>query len=215
MALTTTLGAGLGALAGCVPAVIVGTVGALSGNNDGQFGLGLVFLAIIGAPIGMVAGAIGGVMVGAKKQPRTVASPSLGLTAGGTVTLAAVLGTVAGCAPAVALLIICPAGARNDPEFQFGLALTAEIIIGAPFGIVTGLVGGAIYCANQRLLTAASPCLGLMTGGIIGVTINPWYFIWLAPTAGGLLGVFIAILTWRRGAEPSPPLQRAARDVSG
>jgi len=42
MALTTTLGAGLGALAGCVPAVIVGTAGALSGNNDGQFGLGLV-----------------------------------------------------------------------------------------------------------------------------------------------------------------------------
>jgi len=173
--------------------------------------LGLVFLAIIGAPIGMVAGAIGGVMYGAKQQPRTVASPSLGLMAGGTVTLAAVLGTVAGCAPAAALLIICPAAARNDAAFQFGLAFTAEIIIGAPFGIVTGLVGAAMYCGNQRLLTAASPCLGLMTGGIIGVTINPWYFIWLAPTAGGLLGVFIAILSWRRGAEPNPPRPARSR----
>jgi hypothetical protein len=201
--LTTILGAGIGALAGCVPAVIFGTVGALSGNNDGQFGMGLVFLAIIGAPIGMVAGAIGGVMYGAKQQPRT--SPSLGRMDGGTVTLAAVLGMIAGCGPAVSLLIICPAAARNDPDFHFGFALAAEIIIGAPFGIVTGLVGGAMCCANQRLLTAASPGLGLMIGGIIGVTINPWYFIWLAPTAGGLLGIFIAILTWRRGAEASLP----------
>src|SRR5579864_7264136 len=132
-----------GTLAGCVPAVAFFIFGALSGGSDAQSGLGLVFLVIIGAPIGMVAGAIAGAIRGAKRplkngeslraDARKPEKPSGGEApvpvfqpgpkSAGTLPLGAVLGIVAGCGPALALCIFCPASVRNDPDFDFGLAL--------------------------------------------------------------------------------------------
>jgi len=86
------------------------------------------------------------------------------------------------------------------------IAYVILLIVFAPLGMVTGLVGGVMYGAKQRFLTAASPCLGVVGGAIIAafgyaIAEGLAFLIFMAPAAGGVLGVFYAIGTWRRSAQ--------------
>lgn len=126
-----------------------------------------------------------------------------------TVPLGAVLGALAGCVPAAAAYI-----ASGGGDSQFGMWIQFLVIINAPLGMVAGLIGGIMYGAQQRLVTAASPCLGMVAGGIISVvseltSIGPRELIWLAPVVGVVLGTFIAMGTWRQVAPPIAPPSRA------
>ena len=114
------------------------------------------------------------------------------------IALGTILGALAGCLPAVAYFFSFSVSERKDA--QFGLGLVFVVVIGASLGTVAGLIAGVIYIAKQRLLTAACPCLGLVAGCIVAVTTFDGTILrlWLAPATGGLLGVFITTLTWRR-----------------
>ena len=147
---------------------------------------------------------------------RHVHMPRMVVAGRKSIPLGAVLGTLAGCVPAAAAYVV----AQGHGNGQFGLWIVILLIINAPLGTVAGLIGGIMYGAKQRFPTAASPCLGIVAGGIISVIsevtlrMSPRYLLWLAPVVGGVLGVFFAIWTWRQVVPPiSPP--RAQNDRRG
>ena len=119
-----------------------------------------------------------------------------------TVTLGAILGAFAGCLPAAALIAGHNIFPRPAP-MGIGIAVYIFLIVFTPLGMVAGAIGGVMYGTKPRFLTAASLCLGIVVGAIVAsfayaIAEHFIYLVGLAPTVGGVLGLFYAIWTWRR-----------------
>jgi hypothetical protein len=125
-----------------------------------------------------------------------------------TVLWGAVLGAIAGCLPAATAY----GSFWGSGDGQFGMWIQFLVIANAPLALVAGVSGGIMYGVNQRFPTAASPCVGIVAGGIVSVIFNlmaigPWYLIFVTPVVGVVLGSFVALLTWRRVVPPIPSPQ--------
>jgi hypothetical protein len=128
-----------------------------------------------------------------------------------TIVVAAVLGATACCLPVIVWAAI--EELRGQGDGQFGLGIVFAVLVLGPVGMVSGLVGGFIYRAGQRFMTAASPCLGIAAGttiaviaGMVGVRMNSLPLLLIA---GGVVGVIYAVLSWQPKSQPDPPPDRS------
>jgi hypothetical protein len=116
----------------------------------------------------------------------------------------ALLGAVAGCVPAAVAYLGMQLFPRHGDWglFSYAMMVMVHWVVFGVLGIFTGVIGGAMYAAGQRLATAASPCVGFISGGIVSafgyvIAERLDYLVWLAPAVGGLLGVLYARENWR------------------
>ena len=118
------------------------------------------------------------------------------------VALGAAMGALAGCVPAAAFVVGCILFPRPAP-MGIGIAVLVYLTVFAAVGMVAGVVGGIMRDANRRFLTAASPCLGIVGGATVAaffyaIAEGLMYLTWLAPAAGGALGILYALWAGRR-----------------
>ena len=91
------------------------------------------------------------------------------LRAVATLALWAILGTLAGCVLPAAAYIVGHHFFPRPAPWGIGIAVLVLLIVFAISGLITGLIGGIIYCTGQRFGTAASVCLGTVMGGTVAV----------------------------------------------
>jgi hypothetical protein len=124
-----------------------------------------------------------------------------------TVVLGGAIGTLVCCLP-VAALVIADRIVRGPGDAQMGLGIVIILSLLGPLGMIAGLIGGFVYSAGQRLLTAAAPCLGIVAGmaavtlgGIVLGGVSHQVGL-AAPAIGGVLGVLFVFMTWEPIARP-------------
>jgi hypothetical protein len=128
-----------------------------------------------------------------------------------SVTCGTALGGLAGCFPPLAFVVAVEwfsIPGRAVPGLK-GLYAIIMLAMYVPVGAVCGLIGGVFYGLKQRLLTAASLCVGVLGGGIVAMgvygidvfcQIIPPDWMYLLQFAGVFLGILYTKLSWRRAS---------------
>jgi hypothetical protein len=122
-----------------------------------------------------------------------------------------ILGGVAGWLPAWTFVVAsyC-SSAHRDPR-EVSIPAFAMLMIYVPIGVVCGLIGGILYGLKQRLLTAASLCVGVLGGGVLTMGVygmeahklaseNSEHWGLYLHIAGVLLGILCTVFSWRRAS---------------